>query len=464
MDYNNNKRWLKPLASAVSLILVSLPSYAVMKPLDDHSLRDATGQAAFYTTYIAPPSGLTGSGTNTSDFGFFKLGLNATIQLNANIDHLQLGCGGVKGPGCDIDINNVGLSGVAPATSTTRQSTDAVLTNPFIQLAIKNPSSLSTRQLVGFNLGAQKTEGQLTFGKENSATPNGINSFSGYLQVAATVGTTLVNGFGTATNGDPMRTTLNQSDGYDPITGKACCVVGIPLGFTTTSYNLNLLDKASGSNILVGDLVSQQQVITGSRINTATIYATANVRDIALSGKLSAVAGGLINLNNKDTSGTIKNLMVDATINEGLGFFHNANLNGSAASLSLQSQDIKYPGANSVAKTGWWLEFSNPIDIGRLDPVEKVNIPQVTLNASLAQVSAYLDKNPVQCGVVIAASCLLGSAIPVGTVDLNGAPHAPLTLNNLQLVNQTFAPNCYGGLKFCFLFPIFLLKRKKYRV
>lgn len=440
---------------------------STLKTLSDSELSAATGQALMSLTYISPKddANLESKRTGITDpsnggIGFYKLGLEALLELNINIKKLQLGCGGVNGAGaCDIDIDNLSLTGLGnSATSNTDSTTDrnarvgssAELTNPFIQFAIKNPNSAATREVVGLNLSAEKAMGLITFGSENSATANGINSLSGYMEVAATTGTALVNGFGTSlVSGEAARGTLNQSDGYNPITGKACCVFFVPLDFTTTAYSLNLRDKATGSNILKGDLTLPQQVITGKRISTAPLSATALVRDIDLSGTLSANAGGLINLNNKSTSGTIKNLSVDVAIQEGLGYFHKANLNGTAASLSLQSQDIQWTNNVSVSQKGWWLEFSNPIDIGKIDPTLKVDIPKATLNDTFTQVSNYLTANPVQCGSVIAQNCLLGSAIPVGTVDLINAAHASMTLIDLQLAKQDFTPNCYGTLKFC---------------
>ena len=38
--------------------------------------------------------------------------------------------------------------------------------------------------------------------------------------------------------------------------------------------------------------------------------------------------------------------------------------------------------------------------------------------------------------------------VDVGTVNLGAFPLS-LTLTDLQLNGQNFAPNCYGGLKFC---------------
>lgn len=433
--------------------------------LNDDELAKETGQALMSLSYIAPNDSQNLMG-NSAGIGFYKLGLEATMDINVNIKKLQLGCGGVNnvssGVGCDIDIDNLSLSGLGnSATSNTdstadrnaRASSDAQLINPFIQFAIKNPSTASTREVVGISLSAEKAFGLLTFGSTNSATPNGINSLSGYMQVAATTGTALVNGYGVATNSpaDPARGTVNQSDGYNAINGKACCLLfgGGTLGFTTTSYALNLLDAATGSNILKGQLNLPQQAITGQRINTAVLYASAAVSPIALSGTINATAGGIVPLNNKSVSGTISNLTVDATINENLGLFHKASLNGTAASLSLQAQNIIWPGAKSVAQRGWWLEFSNPIDIGQINPTEKVDIPKSTLNAVMDQVSSYLNTNPVQCGNNLASDCLFGDAVPVGAVDLSGAPHASLILNNLQLAKQDFTPNCYGGLTFC---------------
>lgn len=433
-----------------------------LKSMSDEQLSETTGQALMSLTYVAPTDSANMEAKRTGgdkNIGFYKLGLEAELELNANIKKLQLGCGGVNGAnGCDIDIDNLGLSGLGnSATSNTGSDADraarvgssAVLTNPFIQFAIKNPGSASTRQVVGINLSSEKAVGLLTFGTENSSTKNGINSLSGYMQVAATTGTALVNGFGTSTiAGEAARTQLRQSDGYNAINGKACCLFFVGnLDFTTTAYNLNLRDQATGSNILKGDLVLEQQAITGKRINSALLKASANVRDIDLTGNIIANVIGL-NLN-KETQGTIKNLTVDVDINEDLGYFHKASLNGTPASLSLQGQDIQWTGNKSVAQKGWWLEFSNPIDIGKIDPTDRVDIPKATLNEVMNQVSTYLQEKPVQCGPVGLLNCLLGSSIPLKEVDLANAPRPNMTLNNLQLAKQDFTPNCYGSLKFC---------------
>lgn len=199
MDMFGMKNWWKT-ALGVLLFCLMAPAFAVMQTLDDQSLSQETGQAAFYTSYTAPTgdgSGATATGTNAANYGFFTLGLNGEIDINANIQHLQLGCGGVNGPGCDIDINNLSLSG-NPGVGTcpvgaSPASCDAVLNNPFIRLAIRNPTTLATRSLAGFQLGAQSVVGLLQAGT-NSNTPNGINALSGYMPVQSTAGSPTLTG------------------------------------------------------------------------------------------------------------------------------------------------------------------------------------------------------------------------------------------------------------------------------
>ena len=61
---------------------------SAMQVLDDQTLGEETGQAAFYTSYGAPSG--SGSGATTSDFGFYTLGVQGKVDINTNIQHLQL--------------------------------------------------------------------------------------------------------------------------------------------------------------------------------------------------------------------------------------------------------------------------------------------------------------------------------------------------------------------------------------
>ncbi|WP_447506195.1 hypothetical protein [Acinetobacter pittii] len=424
-----------------SLCFSSAYAASTLVPMSDSELSATRGQALMSMSYIAPTdsANLEKLRDSNSNVGFYKLGLDADLELNANIKKLQLGCGGANGAGaCDIDIDNLSLSGISD-TNDGRASSSAKLTNPFIEFAIKNPNSASTREVAGVRLSAESIQGLLTFGSENTTTKNGINSFSGYMVTQATGGTV-------STAARPSGSGLTQSNLGTVITGRARSDDGlIWANFKSTAYDLGL-SSASGSLFL------PSQVISGKRITTANLTGTANVSGINLSGTISADAKldllGLTIPLSGNVSGVIDNLGVNVAVSEDLGYFHKVNLNGTAASLSLQGQNLQWTGAKSVSQAGWWLELSNPIDIGDVTPQSQVVITDDVVKAALDKVSAYLgkDENAVRCGL-FAISCLAGS-INTGTVDLTGQ-YVPMNLTNLVLKNQSFAPNCYGSLKFC---------------
>ncbi|MCH7336233.1 hypothetical protein [Acinetobacter sp. NIPH 2699] len=465
-------RFLHLAMFAVSSLCLN-SAYAVsntLQSLSDSEMSATTGQALMSLSFISPTDLANKEARRDggdASVGFYKLGLEANMELNVNIKKLQLGCGGVNGAGgCDIDIDYLSLSGLGNSeTSNTDSAADraaragssAVLTNPFIEFAIRNPDKASTREIVGINLSSEKAIGLITFGLENGPAKSGINSLSGYMEIAATTGLANVNGFGTSlVSGEATKDNLRQSDGYNPISGKVCSGLGsctpsnfTNINFNTEAYTLNLRDKATGSNILKGDLYLPRQPITGKRINSAELKAEATVRNIDLSGNIIARAAGILNLD-RQVSGTLQNLIVDVAISEDLGFFHKANLNGTAASLSLQSQDIQWTNNNSISQNGWWLEFSDPIDIGFIEPALAVDIPKATLNEAFAQVSHYLTNvQPINCGSAGVLSCLFGDTIPTGTVNLIDATRPQMALVDLELATQKFTPNCYGTLKFC---------------
>lgn len=420
-----------------SLCFSSAYAASTLVPMSDSELSATRGQALMSMSYIAPTdsANLEKLRDNNSNVGFYKLGLDADLELNANIKKLQLGCGGANGAGaCDIDIDNLSLSGLSD-TNDGRASSSAKLTNPFIEFAIKNPNSASTREVAGVRLSAESIQGLLTFGSENTATKNGINSFSGYMVTQATGGTV-------TTAARPTGSGLTQDNLGTQITGRAKgTLLGLNIintNFRSTSYDLGL-SSASGSLFL------PSQVISGKRITTANLTGTANVSGINLSGSIKADTDLIITIAG-NLSGTINNLGVNVAVNEDLGYFHKVNLNGTAASLSLQGQNLQWTGAKSVSQAGWWLELSNPIDIGDVTPQSQVVITDDVVKATLGKVSQYLTNNPVDCGT-LAINCLLGN-IDVSTVDLTGQ-YVPMNLTNLVLKNQSFAPNCYGNLKFC---------------
>ena len=425
---------IQKLMVSLSLIGCVSTSFAVLpehlKQLSDSELSEINGGSLMSLSYIAPND--SANKMAGQSVGFYKLGLEAEVQLNANINKLQLGCGGTNGAGsCDIDIDNLSLSGNS-VTSTGRVSSDAVLTNPFIEFAIKNPDSASTREVLGLRLSAEKVLGLLTAGTENSATANGINSLSGYLKINDATGTATT----------AVRTGVNYNNLGLTITGKAISSDGIvSADFTSNDYSLNL---ASGTGLLN----IKAQTISGSRMSSVNLAGTASINNIALTGKISADAklwGFLPIPLSGDLTGTMSNLNVGVTVSESLGFIHKLELNN-PFSLSLQSQSVWWPTAEATAQKGWWLAIEDPINIGDVSPTQQVVVTDEVIKQVIPAVSSYLQQNPINCGF-LATSCLAGT-FNLGTVSLQNAT-VNMGLSNLQLKNQDFAPNCYGSLKFC---------------
>lgn len=420
-----------------NICLTSTHAASTLISMTDAELSDVSGQALMSMSYIAPTDSVSNSDYN-GNIGFYRLALDAQMEINTNIRKLQLGCGGVNGAGaCDIDIDYLSLSGgTVDSTSAERAASSAVITNPFLEFAIKNPDSASTREIQGFRLSAQSLSGLLTFGLENGDKESGINSLSGYFVTKPTTGTVTTNPY----------YGITQDGTNTAITGQATVLgQGATLPFSSTSYNLNL---GAGA----GTLSMAQQVITGKRITMANLNATAKVNGLSITGTLDATAsllGAPLPISGNVT-GTVNNLDVNVAINQSLGYFHAAQLDGSAGYLSVQGANILWPEAASVAQTGWWLELTNPIDIGQITPTGNVNIALSTITDALGQVSSYLNTpgNAVDCGF-LGLNCVALGNLPVGTVDLTGKTPASMTLTNIVLQKQSFSSNCYGSLKFC---------------
>ena len=397
--------------------------------LNDRELSNVNGQALMSLGYIAPNDSV--NKMQGQGVGFYKLGIEAELELNANIKKLQLGCGGVNGAGgCDIDIDNLSLSGVAD-TREGRVSSSAKLTNPFLEFAIKNPNAASTREIVGLRLSAEKALGMLTTGTENSVTPNGINSLSGYMKIKDTTGT----GYTAGRN----MTYADTKQSIDGNVKTSFLFIPLTLGFKSTDYNL-ALDSAKADIFINGTTIS------GRRLSSAKLDGYANINQLNFGGQLGAslnITAGLLTLQ-KQVTGNITGLKANITIEENLGFIHKIPLDN-PFSLSLQSQNVWWPGAAETAQKGWWMAFEDTIDIGSVVPSKKIDITNDVLKQVVGPISTYITNNPVACSLF---DCIGGSGLAVGNVNLpNTSVNFPL--KDLQLATQDFAPNCYGSLKFC---------------
>ncbi|WP_336931739.1 hypothetical protein [Acinetobacter bereziniae] len=396
--------------------------------LNDSELSEVQGQSLMSLSYIAPNDSV--NKMRGQGVGFYKLGLEAELELNTNIKKLQLGCGGMNGAGaCDIDIDNLSLSGILD-TRLGRVGSSAKLTNPFLEFAIKNPNASSTREVVGLRLSAEKVLGLLTAGTENSDLPNGINSLSGALKIRATTGTGI-------TAARPM--TFNDTGML--INGKIQLLGSlIQPNFDTNNYNLQLQSTSAS-------LFINSKTLTGTRLTSAKLTGTAIIDNLNFGGnivasvKLPLISWVPLNIN---ANGYISGLKADLDIDENLGYIHKLPLNN-PFSLSLQSSQVHWPGAEYAANRGWWLAIEDEIDIGKIIPKNPINVTNDILKQVVPNISNYLTNRPPSCPL---GSCLI-AGLNIGEVNLSSSRPLFFPIKDLPLATQNFAPNCYGSLKFC---------------
>lgn len=155
------------------LALIAMPATA-MVAMDDAELGDVVGQSgSLFLSDTIRPGDLTAlaDDPNGGQFTFHRMGLDARLDMNLNIAKLQLGCGGINDaltPGCDIDIDFLSFMGINAAGD--RPSPDGPdstfqLIRPTIELAIKNESSATQREVAGIKIGAERINGALSFGQ-----------------------------------------------------------------------------------------------------------------------------------------------------------------------------------------------------------------------------------------------------------------------------------------------------------
>lgn len=469
--------------------------------MTDNELSSIQGQALLSLGFTAP-----NISNPLQNFGYYKLGLEAKMELNANIRALQLGCGGRNGPdGCDIDMENVSLSGPpdgkladgTPTWSKGRANTSAVITNPFIEFAIKNPNSASTREIAGFRLSAEEILGYLTAGTRNDidgnglSTGGGINTFSGFIKV----GETPVNAFTDpaifGTSDDQaiyanvrINTVLwNERTAFSNINKMT---PGRP-GYEAPPSNANIFTY-NGQRIW-GINVPRQEVgfnfpetiVTGNRMKQLNLV----VKDVPIpripigrdSGGINltldqAVAGVntatfFMGANNSQgtyaycaanyspgTCSYITDLKANVQVKQNFNLIHNLPIS-SGGYLALQNTALQWPGVdpNDIAQPGWWLSFKDPLDFGALNPTTGIPMQDV-----LPQIATFItnylsnQNNRIDVGIGDAIGALFGAPLYKGLGDIRLAPdaRAVMVLENLLLdSNQKPVSNCFGNLKFC---------------
>lgn len=381
---NAIKKTMHVVINASFCVALLQPAYALELMTND-DLSQVSGQALIVADTIV------GAGAGAG-FTFTRMGLDAELALNANINKFQLGCGGyneaIKANACDIDFDFVtlmGLNGAQPGAV----GSDFVLTRPYIEIATKG-NTAATREVAGVKIGAQSANGFFSIGR----------TYFDPITKVATGATNLENG-GTcnATSGAgalACHSGINNVSGYLNTEMSATVPVNIATvwPFPPISENSCFGNTATGIDTC-GPTDVYKTVIQGTRISSL------DIPDIPL--KLS---GGLLSAIGISSG--------YAHIVENLRFVHGfALVNTQDFFISVQREKISYPtydktGYAVAANAGWWMNVPD---------LKVMDIIGATVNTDI-----------------------------VGALSALGSPG--LLVTNTELY-QTPALNCYGGYKFC---------------
>lgn len=193
-------RAMKKLILILGLMLGPSLGAAAMAPMDEAELAEVTGQALIAADTIA---GVSGSGHT-----FYRMLLDAKLEMNMNIDHMQLGCGGYNeattASVCDVDIEYLRLMGLGGGQPGAPQAGDPVtslfkMVRPYLEIVVKNDGDATMREIVGIKIGSALTEGFMGMGRYDTTLPGcnpsavdgagaffchrGVNRLSGNLNI-----------------------------------------------------------------------------------------------------------------------------------------------------------------------------------------------------------------------------------------------------------------------------------------
>lgn len=151
---------------AVLALGVSPAANAALQEMEEEALASISGQALFLADKIAGTNGVNGTvGADalSQPFTYYRIGVDADMALNLNIDKLQLGCGGfnegIAANSCDMDADFMSMTG------TTGPASDFLTTRPYLEIAIKNDGDKTRREIVGVKIGAQTATGIMSIGR-----------------------------------------------------------------------------------------------------------------------------------------------------------------------------------------------------------------------------------------------------------------------------------------------------------
>ena len=428
----------------------------------DEDLGDVTGQALFWSDRIGGNS-LTGSITGTgcgagaengcspTAFTFYRMGMDGKLELNMNISKFQLGCGGVNdalnfGVGCDIDIDYLSLmgrTGDRPAgygnpASNAGLDSSAVLTRPYIELAIKNDNTSTLREVVGLKIGAGFVDGAMSIGRTYAFNERNMENFNaGYTN--STVGSgdnnsPPPNGSGHCNPSAPFGNyQLTCHSGINSFSGFLGTELSAALPVRTRVNVAGIMIGLSGTGC-VGRLTNPGGVGCAGGYSNAPLY-------LDLEGtRLNSL---LLTHAEVDFNGTGLASIMDAIYAQlyaDLRVLHFATIQSGDFFISFQRERVAYP---SAAKIPLWQQVpaGNPqwdaCGIGAGRPARCNSAYSSTTNTGWwmnVPVAKLRDINPPEINF---GDLTLGEAL-----SLLGAPG--LRVNNARFDLLT-TKNCYGG-------------------
>lgn len=371
------------------------------QPMTNEEMSATAGQALFNLAYISP----TDQGNPNRDIGFYRLGMEADLEVNANINKLQLGCGGVNGAGsCDIDIDHVRLTGMVDTSSIDAgPASDFLVKNPFLEFAIRNPDKAATREIVGLRLGFMEAFGKMTIGEPynyNSqdlsfTTNNDPDAHTGINSISGDLGLALVN------SKIPLLTCLFGANG-----GRTGCNLGIP-GVPLGNATIEADQPNAGDN----------------RFNLALGRSSA----VALEGIKARYLGFSLN------ASWVESLKFVHEIALGNDTNHNGKYDPGEATQDFALFTLSALGDNTIAGN----TFSNPNNLQwqRVsDPTQWYASPRGwSLSAPNSVALGNTTTNAVYVGVGEALTALAGFTLNIGNLDAGLRP----------------VDNCWGSLTFC---------------
>lgn len=476
------------LFSAALLGMAS--SASAMTEMHDDELSAVTGRA------LMQMGKEVGTGIS-SGLMFYKAGLDVELELNMNIERLQLGCTetALNGQHCDIDIRNLAISGAPESTNPDgtgnwangRAGSSAILTRPFFEFAIKNDQSRTLREVVGIRMSGEQMTGLLTAGTQNHAAPvddDGIQSLSGFMRIAQTTGhvNTQQALFGKQLD-ERIRghVRVNVFLGHEnrrftslpfDADSTGITIPGMQAGFSMPDFQVNgrrqTMASVTGVRTSIGSIplsVAGCQAAGGvncvGQLRVRLQDENSTNPDAPENCILSACSTKVLLANGSQ----IQNLHLDVTFNQDLSMIHNVPLTGTGMYLSFQKEAVFWPGAyagadgTDIAQPGWWMSFHDQVDLGYLQGVNPVDISSVFPQVAVLASNQLLAQDPIYINLGQAIEALFDATLTTNApvvVNLDNATNpalggtpASITLENLQLLNQSVSPNCWGSARFC---------------